>query len=518
MWLYRILSWVTLLVSLIIAFIIPLYTVSSLLLIFSSNQPIEIILNLLLLFIEEIGYVYAFYLVYMISGAFKYRGQSVIPSTIISHNPKFTIIVPSHGTPFSILKQTLEGTLKINYSNYEIIVSDNGQDPQVTKQLKIYCEKNKILFFHKQDLRGFKAGNINAVLDKTTGELIVIIDSDHIPVPELLNEFSKAMNDKSIGYVQTKVSYRNTQRIYQAANSILYSQFYEVFETAKDPRGVVLFNGTTGCFRKDILVEVEGFSEDSLIEDIDTSIKILIKGYQGRYIDFVGSYGLVPESAKKQVSQLWRWTHGACTLIRLRTRSILASPNLGWKKKFELILNVMAFFAGTSLIFLVGTLAVMIVGNYSFLRIEFFGYHSGFLMPTLVGISYIFSIILAIIWEERKQSFIIRFLYLVPFLLFSLGTFLFLVSGVIEGFLLKNTPTNEGSVWNREMHVVRNSILALCLCGIIGGIGLLGMLQANKEINILAVYVLGGALGWVLAPIILLFEELLPQNKNSPLN
>ncbi len=510
MWLYRILSWVTLLISVIIAFIIPIYTVSSLLLIFSSNRLLEIILNILLLFIEEIGYVYAFYLVYMISGAFAYRVKSVIPSTITSYNPKFTIIVPSHGTPFSILKQTLEGTLKINYSNYEIIVSDNGQDPQVTKQLKEYCEKNQIMFFHKQDSRGFKAGNINAVLDKTTGELIVIIDSDHIPVPELLTEFSRVMIDRSIGYAQTKVLYRNTQRIYQAANSILYSQFYEVFETAKDPRGVVLFNGTTGCFRKDILVEVEGFSEDSLIEDIDTSIKILSKGYQGRYINFVGSYGLVPESAKKQVSQLWRWAHGACTLIRLRTRSILASPNLGWKKKFELISNVMAFFAGTTLIFLVGTLAVMIVFNISFLRMNIFGFHSGFLMPTLVGISYLFSVILAIIWEERKQSFIIRLLYLVPFLLFSLGTFIFLVSGVIEGFLLKNTPTSEGSVWNRDIHVVRNSIIALCLCGIIGGIGLLGMRQANEEINVLAVYVLGGALGWILAPLTLLFEELFP--------
>ncbi|MHA2074272.1 MAG: glycosyltransferase [Candidatus Hodarchaeales archaeon] len=510
MLLYRILSWLTLFISIIIAFIIPLYTVSSLILIFSSNQQLEIILNCFLLLIEEIGYVYAFYLVYMISGAFKYRVQPTFSPKIHDYNPKFTIIVPSHGTPFSILKQTLEGTQKLNYSNYEVIVSDNGQDAQVTKELKEYCEKKQILFFHKQDSRGFKAGNINAVLDKTSGEFIVIIDSDHIPVPELLTEFSKVMNDKNIGYVQTKVSYRNMQRIYQAANSILYSQFYEVFETAKDPRGVVLFNGTTGCFRKDVLVEIEGFSEDSLIEDIDTSIKILSKGYQGRYIDFVGSYGLVPESAKKQISQLWRWAHGACTLIRLRTRSILASPKLSWKKKLELISNVMAFFAGTSLIFLVGTLSLMIVCNFSFLRVEYYGYHLGFLMPTLVGASYLFSVILAIIWEERTQPFLIRLLYLVPFLLFSLGAFIFLVSGVIEGFLLKNTPTSEGSVWNRDIHVIRNSILALFLCAIVGGIGLLGILQSNEQIKVLAFYVLGGAIGWILAPLMLLFEEFRP--------
>ncbi|MFX0085965.1 MAG: glycosyltransferase [Candidatus Hodarchaeota archaeon] len=505
---YQILERFTLLISVIILIIIPIYTLSSLFLIISSKKPIELILNLFLLLIENIGYFYAFYIFYMISGAFKYRQIPSFYKQKSSNNPHFTVIVPSHGTPFSVLKKTLIGTMKIDYNKYDIIVSDNGQDPQVTKQLKEFCDSNKINFFHKEDSRGFKAGNINAVLDKASGEFIVILDSDHIPVPSLLSEFAKVMVDEKIGYVQAKVSYRNTQRLYQAANSILYSQFYEVFETAKDPRGVVLFNGTTGCFRKNVLFEINGFSEETLIEDIDTSIKILSNGYQGKYLNFIGSYGLVPETAKSQISQLWRWAHGACTIIRLRTRSILTSSNLDWKKKIELLLNIMAFFTGTCIIFLVCTLALMIVGNFLFLRAEILGFHLGFLMPTLVSAAYISTAILAIIWESREQDFINRVLYLIPFLLFSLGTFLFLVSGVIEGFLLKNTPTSKSSVWNRDVHVIRNSILALCLCGLVIGIGIIGL--SNQKFTISAIYILGGALGWILAPIFLLKEELFP--------
>jgi cellulose synthase/poly-beta-1,6-N-acetylglucosamine synthase-like glycosyltransferase len=510
---YRILSWFTLLISIIILIIIPLYTISSLILIISSKKMIEIILNLFLLLIEEIGYLYAFYIFYMISGAFKYRQISSFPLKETSNNPHFTVIVPSHGTPFSILKKTLVGTMKIDYNKYDIIVSDNGQVPQVTKQLKEFCDNNRIQFFHKQDLRGFKAGNINAVLDKASGEFIVILDSDHIPISSLLSEFAKVMIDEKIGYVQAKVSYRNTQRLYQAANSILYSQFYEVIEAGKDPRGVVLFNGTTGCFRKNVLLEINGFSEETLIEDIDTSIKILSNGYQGRYINIIGSYGLVPETAKNQISQLWRWAHGACTIIRLRTRSVLTSSNLDWKKKIELLLNVMAFFAGTCIIFLVCTLALMIIGNFLFLRPEVLGFHLGFLMPTLVGAAYILTAILAIFWESRKQSFFVRVFYLIPFLLFSLGTFLYLVSGVIEGFLLKNTPMSESSVWNRDVHVIRNSILALCLCGLVIGIGILGLIQSNEAFTIPAIYIIGGALGWILAPLSLLKEEIFPPRK-----
>ena len=507
MWIYRSLSWITMVFSYLILLVIPLYSVSIIIIIFSDPDGVTILFNLLLLVIEVLGFSFALYLFYMISGAFKFRCRSPSHPERPLENPSFSVIVPSHGTSFPILRKTLEGALKIEYSDFDIIVSDNGLDPDVTRKLREFCEENQIQFFHKPDSRGFKAGNINAVLGKIRGDFLVILDSDHIPVPTLLAEFAKAMSDKEIGYIQAKVSYRNTQRLYQAANSILYSQFFEVFEAAKDQRGVVLFNGTTGCFRREVLVEVGGFSEDTLIEDIDTSFKILSRGYKGKYLDFIGSYGLVPETAREQVAQLWRWAHGACNILRIRLRTILSSPNLGWLKKFELILNAMAFFSGISIVFLISILSIMIIADIPFLRYDFYGFHLGFLMPTLVSIAYTAAAILAIVWEDRQNSLIVRCLQLIPFYLFSLGAFLFLISGVIEGLLLKNTPLSEGSVWNREVHVIRNSCLAILfsVCLIILGL-------ANLH-NIFSIFILGSGINWLLAPFVLLYEELFPPPK-----
>ncbi|MFW9906869.1 MAG: glycosyltransferase [Candidatus Thorarchaeota archaeon] len=506
MWVYRILSWIALAISILIFLTIPIYIVFSTVLIFSNTNILTIILNLILLIIEVFGFLFAFYLFYMISGAFHFR-YSPNPLKYKEKNaetPFFSIIVPSHGTSFPVLKKTLEGALNIDYSQYEVIVSDNGQNPSVTKDLEEFCKEKKIQFYHKRDRRGFKAGNINAVLDKTHGEFIVILDSDHIAVSNLLTEFSKVLSDSKIGYIQAKVSYRNTQRLYQAANSILYSQFYEVFEAAKDQRGVVLFNGTTGCFRKEVLVEIGGFSEDTLIEDIDTSMKILSQGYEGRYIDFIGSYGLVPETAKAQIAQLWRWSTGATSVLRLRINMILSSKNLSWFKKLELILNTMAFFSGISVVLMMMILAVLILGDIPFLRPELFGLHSGYIMPSLVGVSYTISAFLAILWEPRQQHLLKRFIQLIPFYLFSLGTFLFLISGVIEGLLLKTTALSSGAIWTREVRVVRNSLLALGFCMILILIGLF------KWSHQFAPVLVGGVFGWVLAPLVLLYEELFP--------
>ncbi|MFX1504936.1 MAG: glycosyltransferase [Promethearchaeota archaeon] len=510
MWAYRIFSWITLAISILILIAIPIYIISSTFLIFSYNDFAVMLLNVLLLIIEVFGFLFAYYLFYMISGAlqFRYKATPFNQGEFIE-NPFFSIIVPSHGTSFPILKKTLEGALKIDYEKYEIIVSDNGQDLNVTNQLQDYCKKYKIQFYHKRDRRGFKAGNINAVLDKTKGEFIVILDSDHIAVPNLLTEFSKVLSNKKIGYIQAKVAYRNTKRLYQAANSILYSQFYEVFEAAKDQRGVVLFNGTTGCFRKDVLVKAGGFSEDTLIEDIDTSMKILSQGYKGRYLDFIGSHGLVPASAKSQIAQLWRWSTGATSMLRLRFRMILGSKNLSWFKKFELILNAMAFFSGISVVLLMTLLAVLILGDIPFLRPQLFGVHSGYIMPSLVGVSYTISAFLAILWEPRQQYLLKRVIQLIPFYFFSLGTFLFLISGVIEGLLLKTAALGSGALWTREVRVVRNSFMALGFCTILI---LIGVLHWSHQF---APVIVGGVIGWVLAPLMLLYEEVFPPREGE---
>jgi len=476
----------------------------------NSGNLFEIFLNISLLFVEIIGFLFGYYLLYTASGAFEFRYKSQIFEFTPEYNPFFTIIIPSHGTSFKTLKITIEGVLAINYPKYEIIVSDNGKDPEVTKNLQKFCIEKKIPFYHKHDTRGFKAGNINAVLTHTKGDLIVILDSDHIPTPDILEKFSKVMSDKNVGYVQAKVRYRNTYRLYQAANSILYSQFYEVFESSKDRRGVVLFNGTTGCFRKNILTEIDGFSEETFIEDIDTSIKILSNGGKGRYIDHIGSTGLVPETAKSQVSQLWRWAHGACHILRIRTRSILSSK-LKWAEKLELILNAFAFFSGISIVAFITILCTMIILNIPILRPYVLGLNLAYLMPSLVSLAYLFDAFLAIYWEERTQPVWRRILHLIPFILFSMGAFLYLITGVVEGLLLKNTPLSETSVWNREFHVIRDSLIALIFSINIILIGIWGWSQSGWTfVNNFSSFVIGGAATWLLAPLVLLKEEFFP--------
>ncbi len=502
---YTPLSIVFRIIAFLVLLYLPLYILISLLSIFSTSDIIVIILNLVLLFMETIGLLFAFYLFHSISGSLFFRTKSQLKIKSLK-KPFFSIIIPSHGTSFVILRKTIEGALKLDYDNYEVIVSDNGKNTSVTENLRSYCEKKKVLFHHKKDERGYKAGNINAVLKLIQGEFIVILDSDHIPKPELLEIFSPIVEDPTIGFIQAKVGYRNVRRFYQAANSILYSQFYEVIETAKDHRGVVLFNGTTGCFRKSVLNEIGGFSEDTLIEDIDTSMLILARGYQGKFVNHIGSHGLVPETSIAQISQLWRWTHGACNILRIRFRTLTKSSQISWGKRFELILNAMAFFSGTSIVFLFTLLTLMITAQIPILRVSLFGINTTFIMPSLIGVSFSITSVLAVFWEEREINIVRRLMQLIVFYLFSLGSFLFLISALIDGLLLRNTPKSETSVWDRNFNVIRNSFMA------IGIIALLIFVLVQSIPNEFSLFLIGGIGSWIFTPLMLLWEEIFPPN------
>ncbi|MHA1443321.1 MAG: glycosyltransferase [Candidatus Hodarchaeales archaeon] len=502
---YKGLSIIFRIIAFIVILYLPLYILISLLTIFSTTNIVAIIMNLVLLFMEIIGYLFAYYLFYSISGSLFFRTKSH-PKIKFLKTPFFSIIIPSHGTPFAILRKTIEGALKLDYDNYEIIVSDNGKNLSVTENLRSYCKKKQIVFQHKKDERGFKAGNINAVLKLTKGDFIVILDSDHIPEPDLLAIFTPIVEDPTIGFIQAKVGYRNTRRFYQAANSILYSQFYEVIETAKDHRGLVLFNGTTGCFRKSVLNEIGGFSEDTLIEDIDTSLLILARGNKSKFVNQIGSRGLVPETSKAQISQLWRWTHGACNILRIRFLTLVKSSQISWSKRFELILNAMAFFSGTSIVFIFTLLTLMVTTQIPILRGSLFGISTTFIMPSLVSVSFSITTILAILWEDREINIVKRLMQLVAFYLFSLGSFLFLISALIDGLLLRNTPNSETGVWDRNFNVIRNSSMA------IGFILVSIFFLFQSKPNEFTLFLIGGIGSWIFAPLMLLWEEIFPPN------
>src|SRR3989344_7836613 len=110
-----------------------------------------------------------------------------------------------------LMKKTLDAMLSSNYKNYEIIVAD-GDSTDGTKELLFhYAKKYKRLklIIVKEPGRAIAR---NKAIKKSTGRIVIFVDSDCIVSKNWMKEIVKPFSDPKVGGVigQTKANIKGT--------------------------------------------------------------------------------------------------------------------------------------------------------------------------------------------------------------------------------------------------------------------------------------------------------------------
>jgi glycosyltransferase involved in cell wall biosynthesis len=92
----------------------------------------------------------------------------------MNKKPSFTIIIPTYNRR-QFLKIAIESVLKQTYSNYELIIIDDGSTDNTKELIKDY--KDSRLSYHYQQNKG-PASARNLGIAKARGEFICFLDSD----------------------------------------------------------------------------------------------------------------------------------------------------------------------------------------------------------------------------------------------------------------------------------------------------------------------------------------------------
>lgn len=121
-----------------------------------------------------------------------------------------------------MLERTLSAIQNITYP-HTAWCCDEAEDENI-KQLCLQLGVNHVTRTNKKDA---KAGNINNALQYATGELCVVLDPDHVPVPEFLNKVIAYFDDPAIGFFQVVQAYYNQQQSLVAKGAAQQTyQFY----------------------------------------------------------------------------------------------------------------------------------------------------------------------------------------------------------------------------------------------------------------------------------------------------
>lgn len=331
--------------------------------------------------------------------------------------------------------------LNFNYpkNRYEIIIGDDSDDPRVSRKIREFARKHsQVRVTRRKDRTGFKAGNLNNMLTRSRGDIIVNFDSDFEPPRDFLRKvIPPFVRDENVGFVQTKWNYINLDQniITRFAGSILMV-YQNLLAFVNKRFGVPLLFGSGLAVRKDLLVRTGGWLEGSVTEDVEFSIRAIKEGYSSVYITDMAVPGEVPFTLKGFFRQQKRWAYGNAKTFMDYKRWILFGKELNFFQRFSITATLLGYVASPFLVLFMffGTVSFM-TGDPAAINISRFVTTTGWTVAMNSG--FIVATVVALFREKR-----LRMVLHVIFGAFTVG--LYTSFGVTTGFLR--------AVTGRSMH------------------------------------------------------------------
>jgi cellulose synthase/poly-beta-1,6-N-acetylglucosamine synthase-like glycosyltransferase len=243
------------------------------------------------------------------------------------------------GEPYEMIVETLTAIQGITYP-HQTFLCDEANDPY----LKSVCEKLGVHHITRIKKINAKAGNINNALAQSSGELCVILDPDHVPVPEFLDPIIAHFDNPEIGYVQIVQAYYNQQIGWIAKGAAQQTyQFYGPMMMCMNSYGTVQAIGANCTFRRTALESIGGHAA-GLAEDMHTAMQLHARNWKSIYVPAVLTRGLVPATLSAYYKQQLKWSRGVFEL--LVTSYVKLFRKFNWRQKLHYGLLPLFYLSG----------------------------------------------------------------------------------------------------------------------------------------------------------------------------
>ena len=276
--------------------------------------------------------------------------------------PTVDIFIPTYNEPLSVVRPTVMAALAMDWprDKIKVYILDDGRRPEFRE----FAESVGVTHVTRTNNFHAKAGNINAALPHTSGELIAIFDCDHIPTRTFLQmSVGWFLTDPKLAMVQTPHHFLSPDPFERNLNLFRHMPnegelFYGLVQDGNDLWNATFFCGSCAVIRRTMLVEVGGVAVETVTEDAHTALKLHRLGYSTAYIGVVQAAGLATESLSAHVGQRVRWARGMAQIFR--TDNPVLGKGLTWPQRLCYLNAMMHFFYGfPRIVFLTAPLAYL---------------------------------------------------------------------------------------------------------------------------------------------------------------
>jgi cellulose synthase/poly-beta-1,6-N-acetylglucosamine synthase-like glycosyltransferase len=249
---------------------------------------------------------------------FKHRkNYNPNPIKYFEELPRVTIQLPIFNEQF-VIDRLVEAVCAIDYpqDKLEIQVLDDSTDETTEVASGIVARYaalgHPIVYIHRTNRHGFKAGALDAGLKVASGEYIAIFDADFVPPPDWLMKVIHHFAEPDVGMVQTRWTHLNRDySLLTRIEAILLDGHFVLEHGARVRSGDFFnFNGTAGMWQRKAISDGGGWQHDTLTEDTDLSYRSQMAGWRFKYLPEVECPSELPIEMTAFKTQQARWAKG----------------------------------------------------------------------------------------------------------------------------------------------------------------------------------------------------------------
>ncbi len=225
-------------------------------------------------------------------------------------------IITTHREPVSLIEPTVIAALRVRGIRNVLLLGNHER-----AEVRALAARHGALYYCRGSSEFAKAGSLNAGLGHTDAEFVLVLDADHIVLPQFLERTLGYFDDPTVAFVQTPQSFYNTESfLYRRARGRPagwweLKMFFHCTQLAKNRWNASFFCGSSAVLRRSAIDDVGGFATSTLTEDIHTSVRMHAKGWRSLYVPERLAFGLEAQNLKQYYSQRRRWAAGSVALL-----------------------------------------------------------------------------------------------------------------------------------------------------------------------------------------------------------
>jgi len=311
--------------------------------------------------------VYAAHRLHLVVAFWRTRAAAADPTSALADPlPVVTVQLPIYNERF-VVERLLDAVAALDWPRDRLevqLLDDSTDDTAAIAAARVAELRGRglaIEHVRRASRAGYKAGALQHGLARARGELLLVLDADFVPPPDLLRRMAGSLTE-GVAMVQARWDHLNRSASrFTSLQALLLDGHFGVEQSARARTGCFFnFNGTGGLWRRAAIDDAGGWHGDTLTEDLDLSYRVLLRGWRFAYLLEQAVPGELPADLNGFRSQQFRWAKGSMQVARKLLPAVLTArlrPAVRLEALFHLTHNLPYLLTATLALLAVPALA-----------------------------------------------------------------------------------------------------------------------------------------------------------------